>query len=133
MALCEKEADVEPGGGYEEAEWDAPGWGDCCRDWNPLRMWFSDWAAGRFPGLSFRDDDGPALLHNGWRGGEPYVTPSWIDVSYEVASKFRSVTHRESSKSPDLFRCARLTLLELNGEEPETGDINDPAPRPLDL
>lgn len=39
-------------------------------------MWFSDWAAGRFPGLSFRDDDGPALLHNGGGGGEPYVTPS---------------------------------------------------------
>lgn len=61
MALWEKDADVEPGGGYEDAEWDAPGWGDCCRDWKPLRMWFSDWAAGRFPGLSFRDEDGPAL------------------------------------------------------------------------
>lgn len=48
MALWEKDADVEPGGGYDEAEWDeAPGWGDCCRDWNPLRMWFSDWAVGR--------------------------------------------------------------------------------------
>jgi hypothetical protein len=46
---------------------------------------------------------------------------------------FVMTTVRESSKSPDLFRCARLTLLELNGEEPEMGDINDPAARPLDL
>jgi len=61
MALCENDADVEPGGGYEAAEWGTPGWGDCCRDWNPFRMWFSDWAAGRVAGLSFRDDDGPAL------------------------------------------------------------------------
>src|SRR6266404_5520173 len=45
----------------------------------------------------------------------------------------RRVTYRESRKSPDRFRCARLTLLELNGEEPETGDINDPVVRPLDL
>ena len=54
-------------------------------------------------------------------------------TSVDGKVQYRRVTHRESSKSPDLFRCARLTLLELNGEEPDTGDINDPPARPLDL
>jgi hypothetical protein len=65
-----------------------------------------------------------------------FVMTTVLRCKTSVDGKFqyrRRVTHRESSKSPDLFRCARLTLLELNGEEPEMGDINDPAARPLDL
>ncbi len=64
MPPWENEVEAAPEGGKEAGGWGRLGCGDCCRDWNPFRMFISDWAAGNEPrcGLSLRPDDGPFLV-----------------------------------------------------------------------
>lgn len=59
----EKDVEDVPGGGKEAGACGRLGCGDCCRDWNPFRMFVSDWAAGNEIklGLSLRPDNGPLL------------------------------------------------------------------------
>lgn len=121
MPPCENDVEDEPGGGYEEGAWGRLGCGDCCRDcdWNPFRIRVSDWATGSGLDLSPR---GPFLQ-------------CVFDACYERMSRRQTgnPTHRESSRSPGLVRCAKLALFELKGDEVVTGDINGPVARPLDF
>jgi len=104
MPPWEKDVEGAPGGGKEASAWGKFDCGDCCRD-----CW-----------NPFR------MLISDWAAGN--------EIMFGLSPRPDDGPFRESSRSPDLLRWARLALLELKGEvEVETGDIRGPVERPLDL